>query len=350
MKAASPTRPAVIYAAKSSEDVRGSIPEQLKDGRKLAAELGLEVEGREFHDEAKSAFHGDRGPGLADAMAECERLSAEHGSCALIVQRSDRLARGDGKQARHLVEVTGWAIKNDVQLFSVQDPSAFPDYADPNMKLLLGVISGMAGNQESEKKSQSVKKGMRRRAERGEWVGGKPPYGYTRAGRYEALEVVPEQVKVVRQVFERNAAGEGQKLILRALNKAGIASPTGKSWSQSAMSRILNNVAYIGKVTIKVDDGEGKHMLTFDARHEAIIDEGLWNRVHARKGNKSIGRADGPLGARPYSSRASCAAAAATRCTRARRGLGRSANATSAAGASVSGRTAFVRSPRSAGS
>jgi DNA invertase Pin-like site-specific DNA recombinase len=201
---------AVIYAAKSTVDERGSIPDQLADGRKLAAERELEAAGeREFWDEDKSAFHGNRGEGLVKAMAACERLSAEDGSCALVVQRSDRLARGDAKKARHLVEVVTWALRHDVQLFSVQDPAAFPDYADPNMKLLLGALSGMAGNQESEKKSQSVRKGMRRRAERGQWVGGHPPFGYEHRDRHPEtgkptgpLVVVPAQAEVVRRIFK----------------------------------------------------------------------------------------------------------------------------------------------------
>src|ERR1700759_687505 len=110
---------AVIYAAKSTADKLGSIPTPLADGHRLAEARGLEAVA-EFQDEAASAYHGDRGPGLAGAMAECERLAAEHGTCALIVQHSDRLARGDAKQARHLIEIVLWAIKTDVQLLSVQ--------------------------------------------------------------------------------------------------------------------------------------------------------------------------------------------------------------------------------------
>ena len=36
-------RPAVIYAAKSTEDTQGSIGDQFKDGRALAAEKGYEA-------------------------------------------------------------------------------------------------------------------------------------------------------------------------------------------------------------------------------------------------------------------------------------------------------------------
>ena len=96
---------AVIYAAKSTADEHGSIPTQLADGRTLAEREGMTVVA-EYSDEAASAYKGDRGPGLARALAECERLGA-----TLIVQHSDRLARGDGKQARHLVEIALWALK-----------------------------------------------------------------------------------------------------------------------------------------------------------------------------------------------------------------------------------------------
>src|SRR3954451_17425020 len=103
----------VIYAAKSTEDRHGSIPTQLEDCRALAERDGLEVVG-EYSDEAASAFKGDRGPGLARAVAHAEREG-----CALIVQHSDRLARGDARRARHLVEYALWAIKAGVTIHSV---------------------------------------------------------------------------------------------------------------------------------------------------------------------------------------------------------------------------------------
>lgn len=267
----------VIYAAKSTEDTRGSIPDQFADGRKLAADRGFEVAAEaEFNDEAKSAFHGDRGPGLAAAMTECERLSAEDGSCALIVQRSDRLARGDAKQARSLVEIVLWAIKHDVALHSVMDPEIL---AGGDFALVMGAIGAMKGHGESKVKSESVKKGMRRRAERGEWVGGHPPYGLEPAGRYEPPTVVEHKAEVVRSVFTDYASGMGQRGIVRRLNDEGVPSPTGGVWHQSQIARVLANPAYIGKVLAK--DDEGKRTLEFDGLHEAIIDNELWQRVQA---------------------------------------------------------------------
>lgn len=267
----------VIYAAKSTEDTRGSIPDQFVDGRGLAADHGFEVAAEaEFSDESKSAFHGDRGPGLAAAMAECERLSSEDGSCALIVQRSDRLARGDAKQARSLVEIVLWAIKNDVALHSVMDPEIL---AGGDFALVMGAIGAMKGHGESKVKSESVKKGMRRRAERGEWVGGHPPYGLEPAGRYDPPTVVEHEAEVVRSVFTDYASGLGQRGIVRRLNDEGVPSPTGGVWHQSQIARMLANPAYIGKVLAK--DDEGKRTLEFDGKHEGIVNDELWQRVQA---------------------------------------------------------------------
>lgn len=112
----------VIYAAKSTSDPKGSIGTQLKDGRALAMSRNYTVAG-EYEDESASAYHGDRGPGLARAMAHCESIAP----CALVIQHSDRLARGNVTDAKHLVEYTIWALKTGVQIVSKQDAEMFPE-------------------------------------------------------------------------------------------------------------------------------------------------------------------------------------------------------------------------------
>jgi hypothetical protein len=87
---------AILYAAKSTEDVHGSIETQLADCRALAEREGWGVV-EDYQDEAASAYKGNRGPGLAAALDCVERIGG-----TLIVQHSDRLARGDGKRAQHL--------------------------------------------------------------------------------------------------------------------------------------------------------------------------------------------------------------------------------------------------------
>jgi len=112
----------VMYAAKSTEDRRGSIPGQLRECREAVESAGGRRIVGEYSDEAFSAFVGSRGPGLAEAMRHAQEL-ARDGTVELWAQHSDRLARGDGRSARHAVEVALWALKNDVRVRTIPELS-----------------------------------------------------------------------------------------------------------------------------------------------------------------------------------------------------------------------------------
>ena len=88
--------PAVLYAAKSTEDKRGSIPGQLKATRANAESEGRRVLGEGYQDEGFSAYSGNRGPGLEQAKQAAITAATEHGEAELWVQHSDRIARGAG--------------------------------------------------------------------------------------------------------------------------------------------------------------------------------------------------------------------------------------------------------------
>src|SRR5262249_33169913 len=101
--------PCVIYAAKSTEDRRGSIPDQLRECREAIGSDPAGEVAEDYSDEQFSAFGRSRGPGLVDAMQHVEDLAREHGKAELWAQHSDRLARGDGRLARHAFEIALWA-------------------------------------------------------------------------------------------------------------------------------------------------------------------------------------------------------------------------------------------------
>jgi len=161
---ASEVIPCVIYAAKSTEDKRGSIPTQISDCRGAIDS----VEGREivavYEDEAVSAYTGNRGRGLERAMQRSAELARLYAGAELWVQHSDRLARGDGKLARHVVEVALWANKAEVTICSLQDPDTFRD-------LLYAVVTGQRNHLDSQRKGASVAAGLRRTVERGSYAG-----------------------------------------------------------------------------------------------------------------------------------------------------------------------------------
>jgi site-specific DNA recombinase len=262
---------AVLYAAKSTEDVHGSIPTQLTDARAMAEREGWEIVG-EYEDEAKSAYSGSRGDGLTRAKAQAERLVAEGHAAVLVVQHSDRLARGDGgREAAHLVEFSLWRAKSGVAIRSVQDDAT---WTTP-MGHLIPALMGERNYEDSRRKGLAVQAGMRREAAKGRFVGGRVPYGYLGVGKGadRKLEEAPAQADVVRSIFTDYVAGVSAREITRGLTVAGTPSPTGGVWQRSAVARILANVTYLGRV--RAPDGE------LLPGHPAIVEEGMWQRAQA---------------------------------------------------------------------
>src|SRR3954452_4783055 len=112
---------AIIYAAKSTTDAHDSIPDQITRCREHATTNGWEVAEPPEHDEAASAYHGSRGPGLTSAKTRAATHASEGRETILLVFASDRLARGDGRKAAHLVEHVLDGLKAGYRIESVTE-------------------------------------------------------------------------------------------------------------------------------------------------------------------------------------------------------------------------------------
>lgn len=282
---------AIVYAAKSTTDLHGSIGTQLADSRQLAESRGLRLVA-EYSDEAASAFKADRGPGLAQALEHAERLAAEQGACALIVQHTDRLARGDGVQARHLIEIVLWAAKAGVELLSLQDPEMV---SGGELGLLMGAIGGMRNHQDSKRKGAAVKSGIRRRAvDRRQFIGGRRPFGYrhrdTRpdGGGTGPLVIDEAEAAIVRRIFAEYLAGSSQRSIANGLNasedgkRPQVPTLTGAKWYATTIAGMLQNGLYAGRVTIG-DESYPAVAADGTPTVPAIIDPETWQAATERR-------------------------------------------------------------------
>lgn len=246
----------VIYAAKSTEDKRGSIPDQVDDCRgAIAREPGRRIVG-EYTDEAFSAFTGNRGPGLVEAMDRVAELATEQGTAELWAQHSDRLARGDGRSARHAVEIALWALKRDVRVRTVQDPDTFRD-------LLYAVVTGQRNHEDSRRRGATIAAGRRRAAARGDYLGYKPD-GYRAQVQLDEsgavskrLVIDPDRQPVIETVFRLALRGRGSGVIARALNDAGwLTKPLFRNsqplpWTGQRVREIVKNPRYAGLSVVK---------------------------------------------------------------------------------------------------
>jgi site-specific DNA recombinase len=106
---------------------------------------------------------------------------------------------------------------------------------------------------------------------RGMWMGGWVPTGYRLEER--KLVVAPDEAALVKHIFERFLQIGSATMLVQELNAAGYRTKRGKPFDKGSAYKLLNNPIYTGRVTHK---GQ-----VYDGEHEAIVDRGTWDKVHA---------------------------------------------------------------------
>ena len=173
---------------------------------------------------------------------------------------------------------------------------------------------------DSSKKVRAVKK---MQAERGERLGGRPPYGYRKVDEDSKEIVLDEEVApIVQRIFQLCASGKGPSQIACILTEEKVIKPTtyyyqkhGKghkhmdltrpySWSSSSVVAILDNKTYLGhtvglrtttlsyKNKKTVHKPESEYALV-ENTHPALISQELWDivqdvRTHKKRTAKQM--------------------------------------------------------------
>ena len=165
------------------------------------------------------------------------------------------------------------------------------------------------GNDYLEYTKKILNRGRLLSVSQGNYIGNVAPYGYDKTfvseGKRKCPILVPNKdADVVRMMFDLYVNKDmGCQSICNKFDEMGIKPPKGEYWSPAAMTKMLENIHYIGKVrwnhrktlTI-VEDGEFKktrpvakvgEYLIYDGKHEAIIPEELFNAAQAKKGRNT---------------------------------------------------------------
>lgn len=100
--------------------------------------------------------------------------------------------------------------------------------------------------------------GRVRSVEEGNYIGTRPPYGYSihKEGKSRYLVPHPEQSKVVKLIFEWYTNDDpterlGSNKIANRLNDMNLRSYTGKPWTSSSVLVIIKNAVYTGRIQWK---------------------------------------------------------------------------------------------------
>ena len=167
--------------------------------------------------------------------------------------------------------------------------------AMPDSELRLTIMASMAQD-EIRRLSERVKFGMNRAIERGEILGNDLLYGYKKDKDTGVLNIIEEEAKVVRRIYELYAVEElTLSKIVKTLNSEGLKTCQGKKWCISTISRMIENPKYKGYycarkseivdyMTKKIKYFEKDEWVIYEdkTRIAPIIDEDLWDRANNR--------------------------------------------------------------------
>ena len=232
------------------------------------------------------------------AMKRLLRLIESPKIKAIMVTEPSRLTRGDLEDIGYLVKILRYTNTIVITLNYAFDLNDDRDRDQFEREL-------MRGNEYLEYTKKIRLNGRLASVKNGYFIAQTPPYGYRKIAIKEGkktvhtLEPHPEQAPVLKRIFEMYASGIGPTRICDILEKEHIPSPIGtKTWSPNSFKAMFTNVHYLGKVkwnhrptqksveggVVKVSRPHKDDYLIFEGKHEAIIDQELWDRVQAIMG------------------------------------------------------------------
>lgn len=250
----------VIYARYSSDRQReASIEDQVRECRAYAEQNGIKVV-NVYTDKALSASkETEKRLDFLRMIDESQKGLFE----VVIVWKLDRFARDryDSANYKHILK------KNGVKVVSATEHIT----DGPEGVLMESVLEGMA-EYYSRELSEKIRRGQKGNALKGMRNGGLTPMGYKLNDH--KLEIDPVSAPVVREIFKRYADGDTIKDIIADLDRRGIKSRSGKTFTYSFLGNMLKNRTYIGEFHY----GE----VVLPDAVPAIIDPDIFERVKTR--------------------------------------------------------------------
>ncbi len=260
-----------LYARKSSEDddkQMMSIEAQLFELREFARKENLEILS-EFQ-ESKSA----KTPGrtvFGEMMAKIEEI----GNVGILSWHPDRLARNsiDGGRVIYAIDQ-----KNIVSL-------RFPTFwfePTPQGLFMLQVAFGQS-KYYSDNLSENVKRGVRQKLRRGEWLN-LAPLGYVNNPRTRNIEPDEVKARAIKKAFEEYKTGNLTYVSLaQFLADLDVTTRKGKPLAKVSIKKLLTNRAYLGFIKYGDEWFNGNFAPLISPQLFADVQKVLQSRERPRK-------------------------------------------------------------------
>jgi len=249
-----------LYARKSTEDEEHqimSIEAQIAELDEFTKRTGIEI--AESFVENKSA----KKPGREIFNRMIEKIYHSKEPIGLVSWHPDRLARNsvDGGQIIYLIDIgkivalrfpTFWCEPTPQGLFMLQLAFGQSKYFSDNL-------------------SENVRRGMRQKLRRGEWLS-RAPFGYLNNWKTRTIEPDPVNAPLITKAFAEFATGNHTLFTLsRLMHSWGATGRTGNLFSRSHIRHTLTNPVYLGFIKYNGELHKGNF--------PALITEEIFNAV-----------------------------------------------------------------------
>ena len=224
-----PVGECVIYV-RISRDTEGAglgVERQAADCRELATRLGLRV-AAVYDDNDVSAYSGKVRKGYRRMLADLA-----HHPRPVLVWHTDRLHRSP----RELEEWIALAEPNGIAVHTVQAGQI--DLATPGGRMNARNLGNYA-RYESEIKSERIKRKMAQKAEHGEWLGGRVPFGWRRIPTDpKRLELAPDEAALIAAGTRTLLSGASMRAVVRDFDASGVPPRASKAWDRRSVRMVL---------------------------------------------------------------------------------------------------------------
>ena len=239
-----------------------------------------------YADEGITGTRMDKREDLNRLLTDCRKGKIDK----VLVKSISRFARNTRDCLASLRELSRLGV-------SVQFEKENIDTGTLTTELMVSV-SGSLAQQESVSISQNQRMSYQRRMERGEFITCKAPFGY-RLIDGNRLEVISDEAKLVRWMFNAYLSGHSLEWIAEQMTKTGVSTTDGKPyWQCTTVLYTLTNEKYMGDslcqktfttafpFTQRQNHGEADQYY-IENTHPAIITKGTFEKVQELLRQKS---------------------------------------------------------------
>ena len=244
------------------------------EAQKNAIDAFAVREGYEIHkyyiDEARSGTNDNR-ESFLNMIEDASKKIFQY----VIVHKLDRFSRNRKDSIIYRAKLNEYGVK----IISVQEKI---DENVPEDVILLSMLEAMA-EYYSKNLGREVKKGMTVAASKGQFVGGRVPFGYFSNRETKKLHIKDDEAVIVRDIFSKFIAFGNMDQLVQYCKESNYVTKEGGPLRPKQLHSMLSNKVYIGSAVYRVFRKESAAYKGMKNRPEPIVVDDAYEPIVSKQ-------------------------------------------------------------------